>query len=156
MHRRKQELGTNELVPSGARRAGRGFRNTLTVDESIGRCLGSNAVPGGLREYAPGSGEIYPQRGISSKDPDERIQRCSGALVPGCPVHLECLRLFTSPWSKLDQLADAHQPQEAGIWEMFFLAGSPWREGTGKEGGSRIGEPEPSPLCPRCLRRRGR
>jgi hypothetical protein len=74
--------------------------------------LGQQCCAGGLCEYAPGSGEIYSQRGISSK----YLTKGFKTVREHWYQTVQCTwNVFTSPWSKLDQLAEAHQPQEAGI-----------------------------------------
>jgi hypothetical protein len=108
--------------------------------------LGQQCCAGGLCEDAPGPGEIYPQRGISPKDPSERIQRTiREALAPACPVHLDCV--FTSPWPKLHQLAKARQHQEAGIvGTCSFWQGAHEEKAQGSRVVVGAGEPDPSQM----------
>jgi hypothetical protein len=109
MHRRKQELGTDELDPSGARRAGRGFRNTLTVDESIGRCLGSNAVPVAFANMLLGLERYTLKEGSAPRTLTKGFKTVRGtgtrlSSAPGMSSRRPGPNL-----TKLDQLAEAHQ-----------------------------------------------
>jgi hypothetical protein len=111
MHRRKQELGTDELDPSGARRAGRGFRNTLTVDESIGRCLGSNAVPVAFANMLLGLERYTLKEGSAPRNLTKGFTDSfgsTGTRLSSAPGIMSSRRPGPN-LTKLDQLAEARQ-----------------------------------------------
>src|SRR5450756_2190444 len=142
MHRRKQALGTNELVPAGARRAGKRLSENFDSGRENRQMLGQQCCAGGLCEDAPGSGEIYPQRGISPKDPSERIQRLfesTGTSLSSAPG-LSSLR----PSPNLTNWRKPASPRKLGFWEHVLSGREPMKEGTRKQGGRRAGEPDPS------------